>query len=94
MNTSTVWTEIKNKKSKNIIIGCVYRHPHRNNLDDFIIHINHILSKLNKEDKEIYITGDFNIDLLKCDDDVKYQEFYNLMVSNGSPPNNSSYPYN
>ena len=30
----TTWIEIKNKNSKIIICGCIYRHPH-NNLDEF-----------------------------------------------------------
>ena len=80
-----VWIEIKNKKSKNIIVGCTYRHPH-NNLDDYILYINKYLQKLHKENKEVDITGDFNIDLLKYDKNVKYQEFYNLMTSNGFLP--------
>ena len=33
----TTWVEIKNKKSKNIIIGCSYRPPHYNNIADITI---------------------------------------------------------
>ena len=43
------------------------------------------LFKLNKENKEIY-GGDFNINLLKYDEDIVVQEFYNLMTSNGFIP--------
>ena len=32
----TVWVEIKNKRGKNILIGCIYRHPHMKNMDDLI----------------------------------------------------------
>ena len=38
--------------------------------------------KLNKENKEVYICGDFNINLLKYDDEIVVQDFYNLMNSN------------
>ena len=32
----TVWIEIKtDRKDRNIVIGCIYRHPHYNNLHDF-----------------------------------------------------------
>ena len=55
----TVWIEIKNKKGKNIAIGCIYRHPHMSNMDDF----NQYMDKINKENKEVYLAGDFNIDL-------------------------------
>ena len=82
----TVWTEIKNPKSKNINIGCIYRHPHSNNLDEFIHYMKTTLNKINKENKEVYISGDFNIDLLKYEDNLKYQEFYNMMTSNGFLP--------
>ena len=82
----TVWVEIKNKREKNILIGCIYRHPHMNNMDDFINYMEKTLSKINKENKEVYITGDFNIDLLKYEMVPKYQDFYNMMASNGYLP--------
>ena len=44
------------------------------------------LLKLNKENKEIYICGDFDINLLKYDEDIVVQEVYNLMTSNGFIP--------
>ena len=81
-----VWLEIKKKDCKNIIIGCVYRHPHYNNLDDFSEYINKCLIKLGKENKEVYIAGDFNIDLLKYETNPKYRDFFNLLVSYGFLP--------
>ena len=27
----SVWIEIKRKRGKNIVVGCIYRHPHNNN---------------------------------------------------------------
>ena len=36
------------------------------------------LKKLHKKDKEIYLSGDFNIDLLKLETNCVYQEYYNL----------------
>ena len=44
------------------------------------------LNKLNKENKEVFIAGDFNIDLLKYDANIKYSDFYNLMTSSGFLP--------
>ena len=35
---------------------------------------------------EVYLTSDFNIDLLKYDIVPKYQDFYNMMASNGYLP--------
>ena len=69
------WIEINLKKSKNIIIGFIYRHPHSTNFNEFISYFNECLSNLNKENKEVNITGDFNIDLLKYESNPIYQEF-------------------
>ena len=82
----SVWTEIKIPKSKNIIVGCIYRHPHSTNLNNFMSYLQNTMNLLNRENKEIYITGDFNIDLLKYEQNIKYQEFYNIMSSNGFLP--------
>ena len=90
LNTQTddfesVWIEIKNKKSKNIVCGCIYRHP-SGNLKEFLAYMEKCLSKLSKENKEIYISGDFNIDLLKLETKSSYEEFYNLLTSFGFLP--------
>ena len=45
----TVWIEINKKGTKNTIVGCVYRHPHSNNLDEFSEFITQCLTKLSKE---------------------------------------------
>ena len=82
----TVWVEIRNKKSKNAIIGCTYRHPHSQNIYDYSNYIQKCMTKLNKEKKDVYLAGDFNIDLLKYDTNNKYQDFYNHMTSNGFLP--------
>ena len=44
------------------------------------------MNKLAKENKEVYLCGDFNIDLLKIDVNNSYQEFYNLLCSYGYLP--------
>ena len=83
-----VWIEIKNSKSKNIVCGCVYRHPRRlaKDFDDFNKYMDSTLDKLIKERKEIYICGDFNIDLLKLNEIDNHMAFYTLMTSHGLLP--------
>ena len=81
----STWIEIKNVKSKNIICGSLYRHPH-NNFKEFFQYLEKSLSSLVKENKEIFLTGDFNFDLLKIDTDINTQHFYNLMCSYGFLP--------
>ena len=75
------WIEILNQKWKNVIIGCIYWHPQYDNLDDFGSYMKNLFLKLNKENKEVYICGDFNINLLKYDDEIVAKDFYNLMNS-------------
>ena len=83
-----VWIEIKNKKSKNIVCGCIYRHPRRlaKDFDDFNKYMDSTLDKLVKEKKEIYMCGDFNIDLLKLNEIDSHMDFYTLLTSHGLLP--------
>ena len=57
----SVWIEIKNKTSKNVICGSFYRHPDDNILSkhSFLEHLEKCLITLSKENKEIYICGGF-----------------------------------
>ena len=84
----SIWIEIKNNLSKNIIIASIYRHPH--NISDiynnFLEYLDNTLSKLTNENKEIYLCGDFNSDLIKIDEDNNYKFFYELMASYGFTP--------
>jgi hypothetical protein len=81
----SIWIEIKNSNSKNIVCGCVYRHP-RYHQTDFLDYMDSTLHKLTKENKELYICGDFNIDFLKTDTDKASIDFYALLSSNGLLP--------
>ena len=76
----SVWVEIKNKRNKKYC-GCVYRHP-KYDLSEFVIY----LEKSLNENKEVYICGDFNIDLLIVDEINNYQLYYNLICSFGFLP--------
>ena len=80
--------DIKHEKSKNIIIGSIYRHPRINNdnFNNFLKYVEFSLNNLTKENKEIYLCGDFNIDLLKIDELTNYKKFYELMSSYGLLP--------
>ena len=51
----------------NIIIGCIYKHQNAN-INEFIHdYLNEILDKLSKENKTIFLYGNFNINLLNYD---------------------------
>ena len=51
--------------SKNVIIGLIYKVPD-SNTDLFNKGLSDILQKNTKENKFIYLMGDYNLDLLKC----------------------------
>ena len=84
----STWIEIKNKNYKNIIVGSIYRHPHDSLeiYNRFLDYIEGILNKINKENKEIYLCGDFNSDILKIDFKNSYKRFYALLSSYGLLP--------
>ena len=49
----------------NIIVGCIYRHATMD-LNEFnCYYLNPLLEKLAKEQKTVFLLGDFNVDLLK-----------------------------
>ena len=53
----TIWIEIKNSKSQNVLCGCAYRHPNTN-ADKFNDYINQTMEKISKENKLIFLIGD------------------------------------
>ena len=76
------FVEIINEKS-NQIIGVIYRHP--TSCGDHFVdsHMANLLHKLNNErNKNIYITGDFNFDLINNANDRTTSNFYDLLTSN------------
>ena len=56
--------EIINKKRKNLIVGCIYKHSTLNNQDFINSYVLPLLEKLSYENKQVMLMGDFNINLL------------------------------
>ena len=59
----STFIEILNKNQKNMIIGCVSKHPKHGVTDFTNNYITSLLDKLSNENKDIMIMGDFNINL-------------------------------
>ena len=78
-----LFVEIVFPDRKNLIIGCVYRHPSSNiSVRDFSeIHLEPILHKISKENKVCALMGDFNVDLLKSTGSNAVNDFYNNLSS-------------
>ena len=64
----STFVEIINKNEKNMVAGCIYKHP-KQTIPDFLNnHLLPLLEKLSHENKQIRIMGDFKIDLLNYND--------------------------
>ena len=73
-----------------ITLANVYHPPRQNNsntsIDRFLKPFSKIFTKLCTENSTIITGGDFNLNLLKLTEREKFQEYFDLFVSNGSVP--------
>ena len=76
----TLWIDIKNSKSQNILCGCAYRHPNTD-VKKFNDYVNQTMQKISKKNKLIFLMGDFNVNLLNYESHGETNEFINTMVS-------------
>ena len=65
-------------QAKNILVGVVYHRPSSSGLD-FLRDLSRIFSNICKENKKIYITGDFNFDLLKHENSLPVRNLIDLL---------------
>ena len=77
----STFIEILNPKKTNVIVGCIYRHLHMdlNGFNDQ--YINNLSEKISKENKTVFLLGDFNIDLLNYDQHSLTNEFLDSLSS-------------
>ena len=82
----SIFIEIINKKGKNTILGCIYKHP-KLAIDEFNNHfLSPMLEKVSFENKEVFLMGDFNINLLSYESNRETADFLNNMHSNSLIP--------
>ena len=74
--------EIVCPNKKNIIIGCIYKHPHMDTGDFNTNFLQPLLEKISAENKINFILGDFNIDLLKIENEPDVTSFFDTIASN------------
>ena len=72
--------EIINSKKSNIFDGGVHKH-HNMDVLDFNFFINQLLDKISKEQKQIFLLGDFNINLLNCNKHQPTNKFLDSLAS-------------
>ena len=66
MELESVFIEIIQKNSKNMVVGCIYRHPCMQHSELNYEYLKPVSENLISENKKVILLGDFNIDLLKC----------------------------
>ena len=79
------WIEIKREKEKNIVIGCIYRHPTKDcaKLQNAL---KEQLSNLNNKGKEVFVLGDININLLNYNRDNQTSDYLDMLLDLGYMP--------
>ena len=83
----SVFVEIQDKINGNLIVGCIYRHPCMEDIDEFnTFYLTPLLEKISSEKKKVILMGDFNINLLNYDSQNETNDFLNLMQSNSLIP--------
>ena len=75
----STFTEICNLKKTNIITDRIHTHLNMNVTEFNDDHLNEIFDKLSKENKTIFIFGDFNINLLNYDTRPPTNKFLDLL---------------
>ena len=84
-HSESVFVEIISPNSRNIIIGNIYR-SHHTDIDSFNRDLSNSLDKISDENKDCYVSGDFNLDLLRYDSVNVVNEFVNNFYSHNMYP--------
>ena len=76
----STFIEIMNPSKTNIIVGCIYRHPSMD-LNEFnYYYLNPLLEKLAKEQKTVFLLGEFNVDLSKHEQHIQLMNSWILCL--------------
>ena len=78
--------EIMNPKKLNIIVGTIYKHPSMDLTDFNSNYLNNLLEKISKEQKFVFLLGDFNINLMNYNVHNPTNEFLDSLASNSFLP--------
>ena len=77
----SVFAEIVIPNKKNIILGCIYRHPSMILSDFNENYLNPLMEKFDDK-KHTFLMGDFNVDLMKSDEDEDTTTYFDTITSN------------
>ena len=82
----STFIEIVNPKISNIIVGVIYRHSSTDLTDFNCNYLNKLLENISKEQKSVFLLGDFNVNLLNYNEHNQTNEFLDSLASNSFIP--------
>ena len=77
----STFVELIFEKRKNIIIGCIYRHPTMSTSDFNDNYLEILLNNISNFNKPVFLAGDFNFNLLKQNDHPDTDKFLSILHS-------------
>ena len=87
----SIFIEILQKTSSNVINGCIYRHPRMYPKEFNDLFLKSLRERLTKENnKEVILLGDFNIDLIKSNLNANASEFFDVIYTSNLLPHITS----
>ena len=78
----STFIKIMNPKESNIIVGTIYKHPSMDLTDFNSNYLNSLLEKISKEQKFVFLLGDFNNNLMNYNVHKPTNEFLYSLASN------------
>ena len=75
------FVEVINANEKNTIVGVIYRHPCMCPQTFNNEYLKPLTARLGKENRSIYLAGDFNLDLLKTSNHTPTFDFLEIMMT-------------
>ena len=75
----STFIEIVNPRKSNIIVGVIYRHPSMDLADFNCNYLNKLLENTSKEQKSIFLLGEFNVNLLNYNNTLIDNIFSNVI---------------
>ena len=82
----STFIEIVNPKKSNIKAGVIYRHQSMDLTDFNCNYLNQLLENISKEQKSIFLLGDFNVNLLNYNEHNQTNEFLDSLASKSFVP--------
>ena len=75
-----VYVEFLSQTDENTTCCCVYRHPNTD-VQEFLNLIDNLLQKVTKQRESVFLTGDFNLNLMNYETHSNTNDFINSVIS-------------